>query len=147
MSIDVREMLPGDFVEVHALWQSCEGIGLNESDSRERIGAFLIRNPGMSAVARDADGLLVGAVLCGDDGRRGYLHHLAVLPEARGRGIAEALLRRCFARLEARAIQKCNIFLFADNEDGRAFWRNAGWSPRADLEVFQKRVGEPGDQD
>jgi putative acetyltransferase len=138
--VELREMGGEDWAEVHGLWQSCEGIGLSDSDSRAAIGAYLSRNPGMSAVAREPDGRLVGAVLCGDDGRRGYLHHLAVSPDARRRGIGALLLARCFERLEARGIPKCNIFLFGDNLAGREFWLHAGWNPRPDLEVLQKLV-------
>jgi ribosomal protein S18 acetylase RimI-like enzyme len=138
--LELREMRGDDWAEVHALWRRCEGIGLSDSDSREAIGAYLERNPGMSAVAREPGGRLVGAVLCGDDGRRGYLHHLAVSPDARGRGIGAALLARCFERLAARGIPKCNVFLLGDNAVGREFWLNAGWNPRRDLELLQKLV-------
>jgi len=140
MAGEVRAMRESDYTEVLALWQRCEGIGLSDSDSREAIAAFLARNPDMSAVARSADGRLVGAVLCGDDGRRGYLHHLAVSPDARRAGIAATLLRHCFERLAVRGISKCNIFLFGDNAAGREFWRRGGWAARPDLEILQKRV-------
>ena len=138
--VELHEMRGADYAEVHALWRRCEGIGLSDSDSREAITAYLARNPGMSAVAREKDGRLVGAVLCGDDGRRGYLHHLAVSPDARGRGIGALLLARCFERLGARGIDKCNIFLFGENEAGREFWLHAGWKPRPDLGILQKLV-------
>lgn len=141
MPIDVRPMRAADYDEVLALWLRCEGIGLSDSDSREAIAAYLVRNPGMSAIAREPGGRLVGAVLCGDDGRRGYLHHLAVSPDARGRGVGAALLRFAFERLAARGIPKCNIFLFGDNEAGREFWLHAGWNARGDLEILQKIVG------
>jgi putative acetyltransferase len=118
-------MLGEDYNEVFALWQSCEGIGLSNSDSPEAIAAFLLRNPGMNAVARAPDGRLVGAVLCGDDGRR---------------GIAAELLRHCFAALAARRISKCNVFVFLENADGADFWEHAGWTARGDLSVLQKRL-------
>lgn len=140
MEHDVRAMRAEDYDEVIALWQSCAGIGLSDSDSREAIEAYLLRNPDMSAVARDAEGRLVGAVLCGDDGRRGTLYHLAVSAASRRHGIATALLRRCFARLGARRIPKCNIFVFHDNTDGVEFWLRAGWTARGDLAVLQRRV-------
>ena len=140
MEHDVRAMRAEDYDEVIALWRSCAGIGLSDSDSREAIEAYLLRNPDMSAVARDAEGRLVGAVLCGDDGRRGYLHHLAASPASRGRGIARQLLGYCFARMASRGIPKCNIFVFRENAEGIAFWEHAGWSTRADLTQLQKRV-------
>ena len=139
-AVDVRGMRAEDYPEVRALWQSSEGIGLSESDSRDAIAAYLARNPGVSSVARERDGRLVGAVLCGDDGRRGYLHHLAVSRDARGRGVGAQLVARCLAELSARGIPKCNIFLFGDNDAGREFWLHAGWNERSDLAVLQKLV-------
>ncbi len=124
-----------------ALWRVTEGMGLGDSDRPERLAAFLARNPELSAVAVIADGGLLGAVLCGDDGRRGYLHHLAVARERRNQGIARALLAHCFAGLAAREIEKCNIFLLADNVEGERFWRREGWVVRDNLKVMQKNVG------
>ncbi len=138
--IELRELREADYPGVRALWERCEGVGLSDSDAREPVAAYLARNPGMSSVALARDGRVVGAVLCGDDGRRGYLHHLAVAPEARGLGIAAALLERCFAELAARGIPKCNALLFEDNAAGRAFWLHAGWSERSDLAILQKPV-------
>lgn len=139
MDAAIRAMSSDDYDAVHALWSGMPGIGLNESDTRAATEAFLRRNPGMSAVAF-VSAALVGAVLCGHDGRRGYLHHLAVAPAWRGRGLARGLIAHCFAQLAAAGIPKCNIFLFADNAEGAAFWQHEGWSPRADLRVMQKAV-------
>jgi putative acetyltransferase len=119
------------------------GVGLNESDTRPAIAAFLRRNRGLSLVAR-ADGLLIGAVLCGHDGRRGYLHHLAVLPEWRRRGIGRLMVATCLNRLAAAGVPKCNIFLFADNKKGEVFWRRGGWKARGDLKVLQRPTGRAG---
>jgi hypothetical protein len=80
----MRDFALADYDTVLALWRSCEGIGLSDSDTREAIATYLARNPGLSLVATDADGVIVGAVLGGHDGRRGYLHHLAVAPAHRG---------------------------------------------------------------
>src|SRR5215471_3680247 len=98
-----------DYDEVIALWQSAEGVGLGESDTRDAIAAYLKRNPGMSFVARH-EGELAGAVLCGHDGRRGYLHHLAVAPPHRRNGLGRKLVAKCLAELKRRGILKCNIF-------------------------------------
>ena len=133
-------MASSDIPAALALWRVTEGMGLGESDKPERLAAFLDRNPGLSAVAALDDGVLVGAVLCGDDGRRGYLHHLAVARERRQQGIARALLAYCFAGLAARDIEKCNIFLLADNTEGERFWQRAGWVVRSNLKVMQKNV-------
>jgi putative acetyltransferase len=133
----LRRMTLADYDEVIALWRATEGIGLNESDERTAIGTYLDRNPGLSFVAV-ADMRIVGAVLGGHDGRRGYLHHLAVTPTSRHHGIGRALVEAVLARLKAAGMLKCNIFLYADNEAGRAFWLKHGWAVREDLVLVQK---------
>src|SRR5271154_5438166 len=93
----ITVMQPDDYDEVIALWQRCEGVGLTPSDSREAVHSFLVRNPALSLVARHA-GQIVGAVLCGHDGRRGYIYHLAVSPEHRQQGIGKAIVNECLSR-------------------------------------------------
>jgi len=83
--MDIREMTIGDYDEVLALWKGTEGVGLTPADSRQNVARFLARNPGLSLVAR-AGGKIVGAVLGGHDGRKGYLYHLAVAPAIAARG-------------------------------------------------------------
>jgi putative acetyltransferase len=133
----LRVMTLADHDEVLALWRATEGIGLSVSDEREAIGAYLARNRGMSFVAV-AGGRIVGAVLGGHDGRRGYLHHLAVTPVWRHRSIGRALVEAVLAELKAAGMLKCNLFLYAHNESGRAFWLKHGWAAREDLVVVQK---------
>ena len=141
MSIVVRAMSPDDYASVAELWHRTEGIGLNESDTEPAIVAFLSRNPGMSAVGQlQHGGNIVGAILCGHDGRRGYLHHLAVDAAHRHQGIAAKLLDWCFDRLHEAGVPKCNIFLFRNNQVGALFWSHNGWSSRSDLIVFQKAI-------
>lgn len=136
--VDIRSMTVDDFDEVMALWQASKGVGLDcHTDTREGITAYLARNPGLSFVARQEE-RVVGAVLCGHDGRRGYLHHLAVAPSHRRRGIGRVLVERCLGQLGLLGIQKCNIFLYADNDEGEAFWRRNGWLERSDLKVLQR---------
>ena len=139
----VRPMVIGDFDQVVELWRSTEGIGMSDSDSPEAIADFLSRNPNLSLTARLESGRLVGAVLCGHDGRRGYLYHLAVTRDFRHQGIAKALLDRCLAGLRALGIQKCSIFVYENNSDGQAFWTHNGWKRRADLCILQRPLGFP----
>lgn len=73
-----------DYDEAWALWKRTEGIGLSQADEPRNIASFLARNPGLSFVAEE-EGKIVGAVLCGSDGRRGFLHHLAVEKSRHGR--------------------------------------------------------------
>ena len=137
--IDIRAMVAADYVRASDLWRRSEGLGLNESDTERAIGAFLERNPGLSAIAVDPSGEAVGVVLCGHDGRRGYLHHLAVARSHRGRGMARALIEFCFVRLAQAEIPKCNIFVYRENEEGVAFWRHNGWAEPT-WKIFQKRI-------
>ncbi len=91
MEIAVSAMTVHDLDAVLALWGQTSGVGLNESDTPDQLRAYLDRNPGLSLIARDGT-RLVAAVLCGHDGRRGYLNHLAVVPEYRGRGLGRQMV-------------------------------------------------------
>lgn len=134
----IREMQIEDFPEVLALWKRTEGIGLNESDTEEQLAQFLERNPGFSFVATNESGAIIGAVLCGHEGRRGYLHHLAVDSQHRRQLLGSSLVDRCLEKLKSAKILKCNLFLFRENHEGRAFWEKSGWAVREDLVVVQK---------
>ncbi len=125
--------------EVFALWQQCEGVGLSDADSRESIAAYLDRNPGLSVVATD-DGRIVGAVLGGHDGRRGFLHHLAVHPDCRGKGLGRRLVEAALDRLKAEGIRKCHLLVFERHSDGQRFWEHLGWERREDIRVMSKTV-------
>lgn len=110
MTVELTEMSMGDYDEVAALWQATEGVCFGHGDGPEDIAAYLRRSEGLSFVARE-NGTLVGAVLCGHDGRRGYLHHLAVATGHRGRGLGEALAEKCLAALGAMSIEVSRLRL------------------------------------
>lgn len=139
-NITLRPLIISDYDPVYALWLKTEGMGLNASDSREAIASFLDRNPELSLVACDSNGAIVGTVLCGHDGRRGYLHHLAVEKTSRKQGIGRALVDACLDKLAALKILKCNLFIFASNTEGRTFWVHQGWSARGDIVLVQKEL-------
>jgi N-acetylglutamate synthase len=139
----VRELTIDDYDQAHALWMSSEGVGLSAADSRENIAFFLSRNPGLSFVAVE-EGALAGAVLCGCDGRRGFLYHVAVAPAHRRAGTGRALVQRCLQALAAIGMRKCHIFVLAENAAGRAFWRRIGWEERTTLVVMSHDVGGGG---
>jgi putative acetyltransferase len=143
MNITFSPLTAADLDDVLALWSTTDGVGLNECDTPEQLRAFLDRNPGLSLLARDGT-RLAGAVLCGHDGRRGYLDHMAVLPEYRGRGLGRQMVESCLASLAALGILKCNIFLYADNESGQQFWNRCGWAARHDLKVLQRKTVPAG---
>lgn len=139
MSLEIMHFTMSDYDDVVLLWKQCEGIGLSSADSCEKIDVYLERNPGMSFVAREK-GILAGAVLCGHDGRRGYIHHLAVHPEFRKKGIGRKLADKCFSALESHGIEKCHIFVFMNNENGIGFWNRAGWLLRADVGIMSRDI-------
>lgn len=76
---------------------------------------------------------IVGAILSGHDGRRGFVHHLVVLPEVRRQGIGQQLVSVCLEKLEMAGIEKCHLFIRRDNQSGLRFWENIGWKERMEL--------------
>lgn len=101
--MEIRKMKIEDYEAVYELWLSCKGMGLNTvDDSREGIEKFLRRNPDTCFVA-EKDGVIVGAIIAGSDGRRGYIYHTAVSPDQRRQGIASKLWRQLCPLLKISA--------------------------------------------
>jgi len=131
-----------DYDEVVTLWKNTEGMGLRkQSDSRKGIARYLRRNPGLNLVERD-NKKIVGALLCGHDGRRGHLYHLAVDRSYRKKGIAKALVNRALSNLASIGIIRCTICAFAKNYVGRKFWKHIGWTQHPDLIIMTKDTGK-----
>lgn len=137
----VSEMTIGDYDEVFSLWKGTAGIGLSDADSREGTAAYLKHNPGLSVVARQG-GRLVGAVLCGHDGRRAYLHHLAVAGDFRHRGVGRRLVDECLARAAAQGIHKSHAWVYAENQSGLEFWQQIGWTCRTELQIMSRLTAQ-----
>jgi N-acetylglutamate synthase len=137
--VTIRELTMEDYGACIALWERTEGVGLSAADSPQNVTSFLARNPGMSFVAVEG-GTIAGALMCGSDGRRGFLYHLAVAGEFRRRGIGAKLVERCLSRLRDLGMRKCHIFVMADNAEGQRFWKRTGWQLRTDLLVFSHDV-------
>jgi len=140
MDLKISPMTMDDYQSVVQLWQGAEGVGLSGADERESIRSYLERNPGLSFVARAGDGSIAAAVLAGHDGRRGFLHHLAVAEAYRRRGLGRDLVERCLTQLQRIGIQKCHGFIFADNNTGMEFWKAIGWGERLDLKVISREL-------
>ncbi len=139
MGIEIEGMTIHDYDEVYDLWKNSEGLGLSDADSRDGITNFLERNPDLSFVAREG-GQIVGAALCGHDGRRGYIHHLAVAKSHRRRGIGRSLVGRCMFALMRIGIPKCHLFVFGDNEEAIEFWQKVGWTERVELMMMSQQL-------
>ena len=135
MDIIYRKMTAGDLVSVLQIWKVSDGIGLSASDEVEELERFLRRNPGFSFIAAEDDEV-VGALLCGHDGRRGYLHHLVVRDSHRRRGIGSHLVDLCLQSLRKDGIMKCHLFIFRSNEIGADFWKQIGWKERTDISMM-----------
>lgn len=129
----IRTMTMDDYEKVYALWKSTAGMGMRTlDDSPEYIARFLARNPTTSFVAQE-DGRIVGVMLSGNDGRRGYIYHAAVDEALRGRGIGRALLAAVLDALRKEHINRVALVVYAKNEVGNRFWESAGFTVRSDL--------------
>ena len=137
----VRAFLPADIAAVRALWATCEGLGDGPGDSEAGLTRFLARNPGLSQVALE-DGAIVGAVLCGHDGRRGFIYRLGVASTHRRQGIARALIERCLAQLRTEGLERAMLFVLADNAGARGFWESVGGTWREKLVLYSIDLGD-----
>lgn len=129
-------MFPRDYDGVYALWKSIKGFGIRSmDDSREGVEAFLRRNPSTSVVAVE-DGEIIGSILCGNDGRYGYMYHVCVKEGFRRRGVGKQMVVFCMQALKALGINKMALIAFISNDGGNAFWHQIGWKHREDLNYY-----------
>jgi ribosomal protein S18 acetylase RimI-like enzyme len=124
--VSTREFRIDDFSAVVSIWETAEGVEVAEGDSKGEVQEYLLRNPGLSRVALNGE-TIVGAVLCGHDGRRGLIYHLAVAPAHHGKGIGRRLLQECVDGLHSVGITRALILVSEENAKGRAFWLRNGW--------------------
>lgn len=138
----LRVMAIEDYEEVYGLWKQIHGFGIRSvDDSREGIERFLKRNPTTSVVA-EVDGRIVGAILCGHDGRRGCLYHVCVDESYRRRGIGKSMVVFSMDALKKEKINKVSLIAFAKNDIGNAFWNEIGWVQRLDLNYYDFTLNE-----
>ena len=138
----VRVMTIDDYEEVFALWNSIHGFGIRSlDDSREAIERFLLRNPTTSAVDIE-DGKIVGAILCGHDGRRACLYHVCVSEQYRMHGIGKKMVQFCCEQLKKEKINKVCLNAFVTNTVGNKFWQKMGWTLRDDMNYYDYTLNE-----
>ncbi|MBQ0042739.1 MAG: GNAT family N-acetyltransferase [Lachnospiraceae bacterium] len=132
----IRTMTIDDYDGVKALWMTIRGFAIRSvDDSREGVSKFLRRNPTTSVVAEE-DGRIVGAILCGHDGRRGCLYHVCVDEGYRMRGIGKQMVVFCMEALKREEVNKVSLIAFSTNDIGNAFWKCIGWTKREDLNYY-----------
>lgn len=135
MDLRYRTLAVSDHAALMDLWRNCDGISLREADSLQKMEKYLQRNPGLSFVA-EADGAIVGSLMAGHDGRRGYIQHLAVANRLRRQGIAGRLLELCLQALKREGIEKSHVHVLNSNHVGNDFWSRRGWIHRAEIEMY-----------
>ncbi len=136
MAYLIRPMTIEDYDAVYALWQSIRGFGIRSiDDSKEGTRRFLDRNPTTSIVA-EADGQIVGSILCGHDGRHGCFYHVCVDERYRRRGIGKQMASAAMLALQEQNINKVSLIAFKKNEIGNQFWNGFGWTKREDVNYY-----------
>lgn len=128
-----------EYAEIYNLWRSIPGVGLNEADEQENIKAYLLRNPEQSFIC-ESDGRIIGTIMCGNDGRRAFIYHLAVSPEYWHRGIATELVRLVIETQKSLGISKCVLFILNENEAGKNFWTHLGFSTPQEAGTMAKSI-------
>lgn len=133
MSITLRPLRAEDHPALWALWLQCPGMGLNDrDDSPEGLARYLQRNPTTSFAAVE-EGRIIGCIMAGHDGRRGLIHHTAVHPAHRGRGVGRMLVEAALQALQQEGVSKAALLVFRRNEGGNAFWEHMGFTLREDI--------------
>lgn len=132
----IRAMEIEDYDKVYGLWKKIKGFAMRSiDDSREGVARFIQRNPGISVVAEE-NGQIVGAILCGHDGRRGCMYHVCVDPDWRRKKIGIRMVVFAMEALKKEKISKISLIAFMENDAGNAFWNRIGWTRRKDLNYY-----------
>jgi len=129
-----------DYEQVYRLWKSTDII-IKSSDQKEEIQRMLKKNPDTCLVGIE-NSKIISVVLGGFDGRRGYVHHLAVKPEKQGQGLGKAMMDELMNRFEELKVIKVHLFVEENNKEVKDFYRNIGFKERTDLTDFSKALIE-----
>ena len=140
--IRIRAMVIGDYEQVRHLWMTIHGFGIRSiDDTKEEVDRFLKRNPTTSVVAVCGE-KVVGAILCGSDGRQGCFYHVCVAKKFRRQGIGRRMVGYCMNALRRERINRITLIAFTKNDVGNAFWRQIGWTCRQDGNYYQFDLNE-----
>lgn len=140
--IQIRKMREADYEKVHALWLTIKGFGIRKiDDSREGVTRFIKRNPDTSIVAMDGEEI-IGAILCGHDGRSACFYHVCVREDYRRKGIGRKMVKEAVEALAREHVNKVTLFAFTKNEVGNLFWKNAGWTKVENMNTYEFVLNE-----
>ncbi|MFX1456550.1 MAG: GNAT family N-acetyltransferase [Promethearchaeota archaeon] len=120
--------------DIIQLWEKA-GISVSSSDSKEEINRMLIKNPDLFLIGR-IQGKIIAVVMGGFDGRRGYVHHLAVHPEYQKEGNGRKIMNKLIEIFRQKEIHKVHLFIEKTNKEVINFYKNLGWELRKDLTMM-----------
>jgi ribosomal protein S18 acetylase RimI-like enzyme len=134
----IREFKIDDYLIVRELWEAA-GLILRPGDALEDVKVKLQRDPDLFLVA-EHDDTIVGSVIGGWDGRRGWIYHLAVRPEHQRKGIGVRLVRELEKRLVDKGAKKVNAQIYKSNERSSRFFKAIGYEAQPDLVMIGKQL-------
>ncbi len=134
--MNIVTMKKNDYDELTALWNSFPGTTMTGADSRKDFEKFLSRN-GDYCFSGFENANLIGSVMAGNDGRRGYIYHLAVGQSQQGKGTGMKLMTASENALKDAGIEKIHLFIYTDNT-AIEFYEKTGWHRRSDIAVMSK---------
>lgn len=137
-SVRINEFDLAEYDSVVQLWKKA-GLVLRPGDDLEGIRLKLQRDPDLFLVARDGSDL-VGTVMGGWDGRRGWIYHLAVKPSHQRLGIAKELIRELEERLAGKGAKRVNAQIYHSNTTSLQFFSACGYEERSDLVMIGKAL-------
>ena len=133
--MQIAEYEDSHFGGVDRLWQSVFPGADERNRAHQAIPMKTALEDGLFWVALDDNGDVIGTVMAGWDGHRGWLYFVATSPDHRRRGVGGALVRKAVAELGARGCGKVNLQIRAGNEQVQAFYQSLGFEtePRTSM--------------